>query len=97
MVEKRFETIESKKCCSDMKKEDIKCVDECKEAAVELGLTFGGPWNQTPNTQNISKSCFTIDGIVVWRKYGEAEISKWSHAICRKTGKYILQYAFASN
>ena len=97
MVERRFESIEPKKSCSDMKKEDLKCFDECKEAAYELGCRFKGPWNQSPNTQNISKSCFTINGVVVWGKYGEAEMSKWSQAICRKTGKYILQYAFASN
>ena len=93
MAEKRFETIELKKSCSDMKKEDLKCFDECKEAAYELGYGFVGPWNQSPNTQNISKSCLTYDGVVAWRHFGEAEINGWFQAICRKTGTYIIQYA----
>ena len=94
MVEKRFESIEPKKSCSDMKKEEIKCFDECKEAAYELGH-YKEPRDR-PETQNISKSCFIFEGAVFWRQYFTEEIDEWSQAICRKTGAYILQYASAS-
>ena len=96
MVERRFESIEPKKSCSDMKKEDLKCFDECKEAAYENGTSHRDPWNQSPNTQNISKSCLTINGVVIWRHFGEAEMNGWLQAICRKTGTYIIQNASAS-
>ena len=95
MVEKRFESIEPKKSCSDMKKEDLRCFDECKEAAYELGY-HRGPRLHTGQAQNISKSCFISDGVVTWRQYGAEEMNEWSQAICRKTGKYIIQYAFSS-
>ena len=93
MVEKRFESIEPKKSCSDMKKEDLRCFDECREAAYELGYDKE-PRNQSGQAPNISKSCFIHqDGVVFWRQHGSEMMNEWSQAICRKSGAYILQYA----
>ena len=97
MTEKRFERLEAGKTCSDNKQEDVKSLDECTEAAHELGYSFRGQrdWTTT-NTVNILQACFETDNIVVWVQY---EVGEWGdgqrQAICRKTGKSILQCCIA--
>ena len=97
MTEKRFERLEAGKTCSDNKQEDVKSMKECKEAAHELGYSFRGQTNwTTTDTVNISQACFESDNIVLWVHY---EVGEWDdgqrQAICRKTGKFILQYCIA--
>ena len=94
MTEQRFELLEKGKTCWDNK--DLKCLDECKEAAYELGYRFYGPWNSTTeSSQNISKGCHMRlwdEHVVLWVVYGAGEEEDRGQAICRKNGKSIHQY-----
>ena len=93
MAEKRFVEVNSTSC-SDVEKGDIKCFDECREAAYELGYLFNSyQGTQSPKTQTISKSCYNFDWSGTWGQQ-EAGGYKWP-AICRKKGMSILQYYIA--
>ena len=97
MTAKRFERLEAGITCSDNKQEDVKSLAECKEAAHELGYRFRGQSNwTTTNTVIISQACFESDNIVLWVQY---EVGEWDdgqrQAICRMTGKSIIQYCIA--
>ena len=96
MAEKRFELIESWDC-SDIEKEDLKCLDECEAAAHELGYFFSASRSRSQKAQPISKSCYMYDGIVVWKHnaVGDWPGWNWTQAICRKNGKSTLHYCIA--
>ena len=97
MTEKRFQRLEEGKTCFNNKQEDVKSLGECKEAAHQLGYSFRGQRNwTTTNTVTISQACFAYDNIILWVQYQVGELDDGQlHAICRKTGKSILQCCIA--
>ena len=91
MIERRFELTEWGSICSDNDKESLKCYDECKEAAYELGSMFSGEMNQHWATVNPKTGCyFWGSEIFLWSRNETGKASTSHREVCRRKGKCCI-------
>ena len=83
----KFELTRLGRDCNDGQKESISSIEECREAARELGqifLEYDFSWSDR------TKGCISRELHVYWNKHNTGNkhhVPKYS-AVCRKTGKY---------
>ena len=87
-TDKRFELTGSGKECSDIGKETLNDIAECKAATKDTGKSFTGAftWNGYP------KGCFFIHTSVYWNNHKSGTKNLRASSICRDRRKYIVLY-----
>ena len=84
-IEKRFEVTKFAENCSDIGKETLDSISECKEAAKEMNAAY----MKDINLQNCPKACVaTSPEYVFWNNNEMGDRNIECQAICRKSGKY---------
>ena len=87
MTEIIFEVTEKGQICSDIQKEYLGSIAECKDAAEELGLAF---IRNVGQVSSHPRACHIyLNDYVYWNGHETGRRESMSQSICRMGGKYL--------